>query len=288
MAILLTAQIASAGEAAGMKPFLTEGNTGEVPFFLYLPVAFQATPALQPAGVLLLVPGYNGSGEAMLDERWRRFADQNSLILLAPTFKNSNPQELHENRGYYYPEQGSGEEVENALAEVHRRTGVQVDHILIFGFSAGDHFAHRFALWKPDQVKSFVAYSAGWWSDPNESLHNVPALIMCGESDERFEATRAFFQKGLALNLPWIWRSYKNTAHQLTSPVRTMSEVFLAYYAKQMKGGRESVADSSSNISYGDIQTYRVVPGLEKESIPETVRVLLPSAQISDIWVKEN
>ena len=130
IALFAMVQVVFSGEAAGMKPFLTEGNTGEVPFFLYLPVALQATPALQPAGVLLLVPGYNGSGEAMIDERWRRFADQNSLILLAQTFKNSNPQELHENRGYYYPEQGSGEEIEKALTEVHRRTGALLQKIV--------------------------------------------------------------------------------------------------------------------------------------------------------------
>jgi len=70
----------------------------------------------------------------MLDDRWRQFADQNSLILVAPTFKNTNPEELHQNRGYYYPEQGSGEQVEKALEKVHLRTGVQVDHLLIFGF----------------------------------------------------------------------------------------------------------------------------------------------------------
>ena len=32
------------------------------------------------------VPGYNGSGSAMLEGRWSRFADEHALVLLAPTF----------------------------------------------------------------------------------------------------------------------------------------------------------------------------------------------------------
>ena len=264
-----------------------EAAESKVPFALYQPVSLQSTRSIPPVGVLLLIPGYNGSGEAMLDDRWRQFADQNSLILLAPTFKSTNPVELHQNRGYYYPEQGSGEQVEQALAEVHLRTGVQVDQILIFGFSAGAHFSHRFALWKPEQVKAFVAYSAGWWSDPTPSLRIVPALIMCGENDERYDATRSFMEKGMALHLPWIWRSYKNTSHQLTAPVRTMAESFLSYEAGLMKGGEIPHA-TPDPVLYGDIQDYKAVPASEKESIPEEVRIQLPSLPIANTWVKEN
>jgi len=285
MALLAMASVVSADDVA-------DGDSAsigdKVPIALYQPVSLQSTRAIPPVGVLLLIPGYNGSGEAMLDDRWRQFADQNSLILVAPTFKNTNPEELHQNRGYYYPEQGSGEQVEKALEKVHLRTGVQVDHLLIFGFSAGAHFAHRFALWKPEQVAAFVAYSAGWWSDPMPSLRTVPALIMCGETDPRYEATLNFMEKGLALHLPWIWRSYKNTDHQLTSPVRSMAESFLAYEAAQLKSGNALSKATPDRILYGDIQTYQVVTASEKESIPEEVRIQLPSQQIASIWQKEN
>ncbi|MEI8122383.1 MAG: hypothetical protein WCI20_10045 [bacterium] len=68
---------------------------------------FYRKPAGVPSGVLLLVPGYNGSGSAMFDERWSRFADEHGLVLLAPTFQTS-PEQLKKEKGYYYPEQGSG------------------------------------------------------------------------------------------------------------------------------------------------------------------------------------
>ena len=49
--------------------------------------------------ILLLIPGYNGSGEAMMDERWRAFAEKHGLVLLAPTFKTTS-EELRSGRGY--------------------------------------------------------------------------------------------------------------------------------------------------------------------------------------------
>ena len=241
-------------------------------------------PAGEASGVLLLVPGYNGSGKAMLDERWGRFGDEHSLVLLAPTFQTS-PERLKSERGYYYPWLGSGRQVGQALVEIQRRCGVTADKVLIFGFSAGAHFAHRFALWKPERVRAYVAYSAAWWSQPTKRLGDVPALIMCGEADPRYEATWAFMEAGLALHLPWVWRSYKNTGHELTPAVRSMAEVFLAQYADSMVSGGKP---GPEEVFYGDIQTYRVVPASEKESIPGEVRVELPSEAVAETWMKEN
>jgi pimeloyl-ACP methyl ester carboxylesterase len=267
-----------------IKSFPITSKQSSVPFSLYSPSSSPEAKDHRPSGVLLLIPGYNGSGEKIIDDRWKHFADEHSLVLLAPTFTSTNsPQELR-TKGYYYPEQGSGTVIEEALSEVHRRTGATVDKILIFGFSAGAHLAHRFALWKPDRVEAFVAYSAGWWSDPTPALRGVPALIMCGESDERYEPTRAFMERGMALHLPWIWRSYKETGHQLTPAVRSMAEAFLAEEADRLKAG----SGLPSSKLYGDIQSYQVVSASDRETIPEAVRILLPSESVANVWKMES
>lgn len=210
--------------------------------------SFQSNEAkAKTRGVLVLVPGYNGLGQEMLDARWKTFAEKNQLVLLAPTFQ-AEGNENNQGKGYYYPEQGSGEVMEKALRELKRLTGANTDKVLFFGFSAGAHFSHRFALWKPQRVKAFVAYSAAWWSEPTEVVRNVPALIMCGEADDRYAATYEFFRKGHKLGCPWLWRSYDDTEHVLTPTVRAMAESFLTHYMH------------SSNVkpelpSYGDIQT---------------------------------
>lgn len=273
-----------ADEESHVGPFSIISKDVSVPFSLYRPTPSPEGISHRPSGVLVLIPGYNGSGEKILDDRWKHFADEHSLVLLAPTFTSTNnPQELRTN-GYYYPEQGSGAVIEEALSEVHRRTGAPVNKILIFGFSAGAHLAHRLALWKPDRVEAFVAYSAGWWSDPTPALGGVPALIMCGESDERYEPTRAFMERAMALHLPWIWRSYKETGHQLTPAVRSMAEAFLAEEADRLKAG----GGISAPQYYGDIQSYQVVPDTDRETIPEAVRVPIPSVAVAEVWKKES
>jgi pimeloyl-ACP methyl ester carboxylesterase len=277
-------QIWFESSAQSQEFFLITCKETLVPFSLYRPTSAPDATSHRPSGVLLLIPGFNGSGEKIIDDRWKHFADEHSLVLLAPTFTSTNsPQELR-TKGYYYPEQGSGAVIEEALSEVHRRTGAPVDKILIFGFSAGAHLAHRFALWKPDRVEAFVAYSAGWWSDPTPPLRVVPALIMCGESDERYEPTRAFMERGMALHLPWIWRSYKETGHQLTPAVRSMAEAFLAEEADRLKAG----SGLTSPKLYGDIQSYQVVSAADRETIPEAVRIPLPSEAVANVWKMES
>ncbi len=74
--------------------------------------SWQAEGAKAGAGALVLVPGYNGKGEQMLDARWRAFAEKENLILLAPTF-HAEGNENNLGKGYYYREQGSGEVMES-------------------------------------------------------------------------------------------------------------------------------------------------------------------------------
>ncbi len=278
--LLVLAHIVGAAVVAGgvTEEWVISSHGMEVPFKMWR--AEEAKGAGTNTGVLVLVPGYNGNGEQMLDERWKTFAEKNGWVLLAPTFQ-AKGNENNEGKGYYYPEQGSGEVVEKALREVKRRTGVETEQVMFFGFSAGAHFSHRFALWKPKRVKAFVAYSAGWWSEPTAKLKKVPALVMCGEADERYGATFEFFKKGQRLGCPWVWRSYDGTGHELTPMVRTMAEAFLAHYA----GSEKQVGIPVP--SYGDIQTFKTVSRADRESIPEEFRIELPSEEMVDVWEKE-
>jgi len=263
-----------AAEAQSIGQFIIKTTSDSDPTVAFDYWVGQGTSA--SSQVLLLVPGYNGSGARMLTPQWESFAAKNHLVLLAPTFRTS-PEELQIRHGYYYPDQWSGVTTEKALLELGRREKVSADKILIFGFSAGAHFAHRFALWKPSRVKAFVAYSAAWWDSPTEQLAHVPALIMCGEDDPRYEATLQFMVKGQLLGLPWVWRSYRGTGHEMIPSVQKMAEVFLGHYA----AGEPDVP------FYGDVQTYQYVTPDRMESIPEQVRVRLPSKTIAEQWRQE-
>ncbi len=132
--------------SAAAERWVVAGHGMNVPFD-----SWQSDDA-KAAAVLVLIPGYNGSGKEMLDQRWKDFGEKNALILLAPSFQAEGFENTW-GEGYYYPEQGSGGVLEMALNELTRRTGVNSDAVLLFGFSAGAHFAHRFALWKPQIVE---------------------------------------------------------------------------------------------------------------------------------------
>lgn len=233
-----------------------------------------------PLGVLLLVPGCNGDGRGMLAESsfWASFADEQHLVLVGPSF-HTTLEEVHSRKGYYYPELWSGKATLEALDKIRARTGIKSDKVLIFGFSAGAHFAHRFALWRPDKVTAFVAYSAGWWDAPKTAPRNTPGLIMCGEADERFVPTYAFFAQGRKLGLPLVWRGYTGIGHELTPQVVKTAQAFLKFYAS---------GEKPQNL-VGDIQSYRFYePGsAAAERVPPESRVILPSREVAEVWQQE-
>ncbi len=270
--------LAAPGSGSAIQEFPLPAIPGVhdvIPFYYRMP----ESPA-PPTGVLLLVPGYNGSGLDFLkaSSSWYGCADSERLILVSPSFQTT-PEEIHSDRGYYSPRLWSGQAALEAVDHIAAQAGIAPGPILIFGFSAGAHFAHRFALWNPPRVRAFVAYSAGWWDPPTDRLKGVPALIMCGESDPRYDATYDFFEKGLALGLPWLWRSYPDTAHQLTPAVTRMAEAFLGFYAVRRVPERW----------IGDAQTYRFygAGADEVQFIPKGAKIEIPSEAMAVIWGKE-
>jgi pimeloyl-ACP methyl ester carboxylesterase len=204
-------------------------------------------------------------------------ADREGVILLAPTFQ-ATKSEIENRKGYYYPAEWSGGVLLRALDELRRRTGCETDTVFLCGHSAGAHFAHRFAIWRPDRVAAFAAYSAAWWDEPTAEMKQVPALIMCGEADLRYETTLEFLQRGLAQDSPWVWRGYAATGHEMTPAVQRMAAVFLEHY---LRGERDEPF-------VGDLQTYDVLPWAEREEIPEVARVRLPSRKVAETWRLED
>ncbi len=132
----------------------TPGASGRVSFFYRFPEKLHAGKEPQGSvGLLLLVPGFNGDGRMFLSqEAWTRFADQQRVVLVSPSF-HTTPDEIREGRGYYYPALGSGGETLAAIQQIAGKEKFTVGRILIFGFSAGAHFAHRFALWNRERPR---------------------------------------------------------------------------------------------------------------------------------------
>ncbi len=158
-------------------------------------------------GVIVLVPGMNGDGRILVSEKaWLEFATTRGLALVGVSFA-SPPSLLYGNpaKGYYYPEQGSGEALIAGLRKIY---GNDV-RILLYGFSGGAQFGSRFAELYPDRMLGWAAYSASFWKAPvSANLTTSPGIVACGEFDaERYGPSFAYFQQGRRKDARWTWVS---------------------------------------------------------------------------------
>ncbi|MGJ3244151.1 MAG: hypothetical protein ACFE0O_14500 [Opitutales bacterium] len=165
-------------------------------------------------GVLVLCPGMNGDGAFFLEEEpWTGFAREHGLGLIAIAFR-SDPDGLYDPgnpRGYYYPDQGSGQALLDHIVRLYGRPLP----ITLYGFSGGAHFTSRFAEWVPDRVTAFAAYSAQFWDHPERADPDAPpGIIACGDLDGvRWFPSFAYFYAGREHQRPWIWINLPETGH---------------------------------------------------------------------------
>jgi pimeloyl-ACP methyl ester carboxylesterase len=107
----------------------------------------------------------------------------------------------------------TGARADHALLDIidaaRRITHAHDDKVLLFGYSGGAQFSHRFVLAHPHRVKSAVHVAAGWYTFPNSArypfglgrpkrgpniaLHlemalRVPQHVMVGEGDTERDA----------------------------------------------------------------------------------------------------
>ncbi|MDY6838408.1 MAG: hypothetical protein SWH78_10570 [Thermodesulfobacteriota bacterium] len=142
-------------------------------FYLYVPGRVIAEPTA--ARILVSVHGYTGSrtnarGRAKVRtyaEYWTDLADEKGWVVLAPHFDerrfNKDYQRLN-------PSGLRADLRLNALVdEVGKMLpGIPTAPILVFGFSGGGQFVHRYLTFSPERVDRAVCGAPGWylWQDP--------------------------------------------------------------------------------------------------------------------------
>jgi dienelactone hydrolase len=190
-----------------------------------LPVSYYAGATEKISGVLLLQPGINAPGERHVSEpEWQDFARKHRLVIMGVGFKAVGVDTR--TTGYYYPEQGSGPAMMQAIEAVCAKTGIPKQPVLVFGFSGGAHFGHRFALWKPEMVRAYAVYAAGWWEKPTAALKNIPGLVSWGSEDYRKTATGDFAREALRLGLPVISCEFSGLGHAVDGRVTRLVQTF--------------------------------------------------------------
>lgn len=156
------------------------------PYALFVPHRFDSMSADE---VTLLV-SVHGTGrmQSLYRDLFAEFAEYHNCIVIAPLFPAGilGDGNLH---GYKYIEEGDiryDRVILGIIDEVAGTFGVSGEKVLMFGFSGGAHFTHRFTLLHPQRIK---AASIGAPGSVTLLDRNRPWWVGIGDVDERFGVT---------------------------------------------------------------------------------------------------
>ena len=80
------------------------------------------------------------------------------------------------------------------LAEVSRTTGAASRPIVMFGYSGGGQFVHRFAMAYPRQVRRMAVAAPGWYTFPNRDIAYPEGIGRCDDLPDVFLDPGRFLQ----------------------------------------------------------------------------------------------
>ncbi len=221
----------------------------------------------RPQAVLILCPGYNGNGEGLIRQKiWQEFAKTHRLGLVGLSFASKGDPHTG---GYYYASQGSGELLLTGIRKIYGRELP----LVLYGFSGGAHFTSRFEEWKPEQVVTWCAYSAGWWNEPLSSQNCPPGIVICGDEDARFGASLIYFKQGRAIGKPWLWISVSKTGH---SPLPTVENFIRSYFHVILE-------EKNAAGLWVDIDKKAKADSKDVKKVP-SVTAWLPDKALLDNW----
>ena len=165
-------------------------------YALYVPHRFSRLDHSQTR-ILVSVHG-TGRMQALYRELFSEFAEYNNCIILAPLFP-ANILGDGNMSGYKYIQEGEiryDRIVLGMIDEVAARYGVSGEKVMMFGFSGGGHFTHRFTILHPDRIlaASIGAPGSVTLLDPEK-----PWWVGVGDCEEKFGIT---VDKAAFRNLP--------------------------------------------------------------------------------------
>lgn len=143
-------------------------------YYLYLPKGFH--PARKPASNLLVV--IHGTFRDAADTRnhFVTFAEKTNSIVLAPQFPTGiiDREDIHNYKFIKFHDIRFDEVVLDMIDEVKEAFDLDPRRIMLYGFSGGGQFAHRFMYLHPELLHSVVIGSPGrvTYLDPEEGWYS--------------------------------------------------------------------------------------------------------------------
>jgi pimeloyl-ACP methyl ester carboxylesterase len=193
----------------GSTGFFSSAADLRFSYCLYVPRDYRATGERMP--LLVSVHGAGRDAERARDV-FAGFAEEYRCVIMAPLLPMtaSDLGSIHNYKQISYGGIRFDHVVLDMVAEVGEVWGLDVDRFLLFGFSAGGQFVHRFAYLHPDRLAALSVGAPGRITRPDPSvpwpdglggtaeltaapdlvaLRAVPVQLVVGECDTEISLT---------------------------------------------------------------------------------------------------
>lgn len=194
-----------------------EYNNKKLKYAYYIPKTTE-----NPTEALVLVPGLRGQGKRMITPEWKKLADEQKWLIIAPTFVFEGEKAFKEQRSYQYPKVWSGEAFNTIFKQLAEEKNIRINSLYMMGFSAGAQFVGRYIFLYPEKVKKAAIISSGG-NDVVSRRIPVEIFYGIGEKDTkiRLEAAEKFIQEAKKRGISIVNKTYPKTAHRYTKDMRT-------------------------------------------------------------------
>jgi len=195
-------------------PTFASSTDPRLSYCLYVPPAY-ADSSRADCRLLIAVHGTD-RGHQRLRDLFAEFAEHHNCIVLAPLFPAGigDTEDLDNYKYIRYRDLKFDDALLAMVAEVETRYRLPRRRLLMFGFSGGAHFAHRFGYIHPERLAALSIAAPGsvtlpdesipWWvglggfedlfghTPDIESFREVPMQLLVGANDTNtFEITHA-------------------------------------------------------------------------------------------------
>lgn len=157
-----------AAHQTGRIPLTASQIDQRLSYYLYVPTSYDSS---RPAPLAVVVHGTGRAAEEYRD-CFVDFAEQTGAVVLLPLFPAGIAQPGEINNFKYFAYAGIRfDEVAMAMVdEIAERYHVRSDRFLLFGFSGGGHFTHRFLYLHPDRLLAASIGAPGVVTLPDDTL----------------------------------------------------------------------------------------------------------------------